>query len=299
MKYAKDPFSQTKILATPKAQGICFCCDKEMVAKCGEIKIHHWAHKRLEECDHWWENETEWHRKWKDRFPEDWQEVVRRDLQTGQKHIADVYNPYKDLVVEFQNSPIKGHEIQAREKYYKRMLWVLNGAELNFLTIPIAESSGDFAKLETRVRGLFFKLYREAKIKVQNQISILKGQSQDVDDHLTKGRITSGQWLRKSKEIDKEIALLQESLERKKEDVEARVHEEFAFQNQYAFENLKREYKDRYVIFDWRYKNPSWNDANRPIFVDYQNELFLLKTRYVAVAVPLSSFLTKYRSTTI
>jgi hypothetical protein len=69
---------------------------------------------------------------------------------------------------------------------------------------------------------------------------------------------------------------------------------ELQFGSQYSTENLKREYGSRFVIYDWKYKNPSWNEANSPIFVDFENELFLLKTKYVAVAVPVSSFLSKY-----
>ena len=40
-------------------------------------------------CDPWWENETEWHRAWKDQFPADWQEIVHH-AEDGEKHIADV-----------------------------------------------------------------------------------------------------------------------------------------------------------------------------------------------------------------
>jgi competence protein CoiA len=48
-----------------------------MIARCGSQRIHHWAHKnKSEQCDHWWENETEWHRNWKASFPVDWQEIT-------------------------------------------------------------------------------------------------------------------------------------------------------------------------------------------------------------------------------
>ena len=41
-------------------------CDRPMVAKCGEVKIWHWAHQGSRPCgDPGWENETEWHLKWK------------------------------------------------------------------------------------------------------------------------------------------------------------------------------------------------------------------------------------------
>lgn len=294
MKFAKEPLSGEKILATPKAHGMCYCCDKEMVAKCGEIKIHHWAHKKLSDCDHWWENETQWHRQWKDRFPIDWQEVIKRNHETGEKHIADIYNPAKDLVIEFQNSPIKGEEIQARERYYKRMLWLLNGAELSFSTMPVDEWNEDFAGLEARVKAKFLRAYREEKFKIEEQVRLVKAQSQVIEDEFTTKKITNIQWLEKSNGIDRQVATLRKELERKKKEAERLAKKELEFGDQYLSENLKREYENRFVVYDWKYKNPSWNEAGSPIFVDHEGELFLMKTKYIALAVPIKVFLAKY-----
>ena len=36
----------------------------------------HWTHQFRQMCDHRWENKTQWHRDWKNRFPQEWQEVV-------------------------------------------------------------------------------------------------------------------------------------------------------------------------------------------------------------------------------
>ena len=48
-----------RIEPTKGAQGVCPSCGSELVAKCGEIKVHYWSHKK--KCDdHCWENETEW-----------------------------------------------------------------------------------------------------------------------------------------------------------------------------------------------------------------------------------------------
>lgn len=115
-----------KLEARPKLRGRCPSCDSEMVAKCGRVKVWHWAHKRNPPCDPWWENETEWHRKWKDHFPADWQEFVAEDLATGEKHIADVKTPF-GLVIEFQHSAIDPAEIRAREAFYGEMIWIVDG----------------------------------------------------------------------------------------------------------------------------------------------------------------------------
>lgn len=106
--------------------GSCPTCGQVMIAKCGNTIIHHWSHKGKLECDPWWENETEWHRAWKNRFNNEWQEVTHTNPLNGEIHRADVKTP-KQLVIEFQNSPIKHEERKSREDFYQNMVWVVNG----------------------------------------------------------------------------------------------------------------------------------------------------------------------------
>lgn len=110
----------------PKARGSCPSCGAETVAKCGNHVIWHWAHKSLAHCDKWWEAETEWHRQWKSHFPQEWQEVVLLDQSTGEQHVADVRTA-SGLVIEFQRSTINPDEVQAREAFYRRMIWIVDG----------------------------------------------------------------------------------------------------------------------------------------------------------------------------
>lgn len=114
----------------PKVRGLCPYCGAEMISKCGRTKIWHWAHKSREICDPWWEYETEWHRKWKNQFPTEWQEVIHLDPVTGEKHIADVKAP-SGLIVEFQSSPMSFEEMISRETFYGNMIWVVNGLRSN------------------------------------------------------------------------------------------------------------------------------------------------------------------------
>jgi competence CoiA-like predicted nuclease len=118
-----------KIEATKGAKGICPGCGSELIAKCGDIKLHHWAHKGNRNCDLWWENETEWHRQWKNNFLKEWQEVILRDELTGEKHIADIRTSY-GVVIEFQHSHIDPQERIKRESFYKNMVWVVDGTRL-------------------------------------------------------------------------------------------------------------------------------------------------------------------------
>lgn len=103
-------------------------CGETVVSKCGPIRPWHWSHKAKTNCDTWWENETPWHKEWKSNYPEIWQEVVHHDKTTGEKHIADVKTD-KGLVIEFQNSPLSNDELQAREEFYKNIIWVINGTK--------------------------------------------------------------------------------------------------------------------------------------------------------------------------
>ena len=117
--------------AQPKLNGLCCCCSKPVIAKCGTRKIWHWAHKSKTDCDNWWEPETEWHRNWKNNYPADWQEVSLLDNRTGEKHIADVLTVH-NLVIEFQHSHIKPEERTSREQFYKNMVWIVDGTRLKY-----------------------------------------------------------------------------------------------------------------------------------------------------------------------
>ncbi|NCD05879.1 MAG: hypothetical protein EOL97_07145 [Spirochaetia bacterium] len=118
MKFAiKD---NQRILANPLIKdAICPLCKNPVISKCGEIKIWHWSHKNNKECDSFSEGETNWHLEWKRHFPEECQEVIIGE------HRADV--KIKDIVIEFQNSPLSKEDIEERESFYGKMKWVLNG----------------------------------------------------------------------------------------------------------------------------------------------------------------------------
>lgn len=111
--------------AQPSRTGECPACGSPMVARCGEIKVWHWAHRGRRTCDQWWENETDWHRNWKGQFPDDWQEIVLK-ATSGEKHIADV-RTQQGWILEFQHSYIKPEERESREEFYGRMAWVVDG----------------------------------------------------------------------------------------------------------------------------------------------------------------------------
>lgn len=127
MKFAL--INNNRVEAQPKQQGLCPNCSQPVIAKCGKQKIWHWAHRNIASCDSWWEPETEWHRSWKNKYPLEWQEIPLFDEQTGEKHISDVRTTH-NLTIEFQHSAIKPEERVSREKFYKNMIWVVDGTRL-------------------------------------------------------------------------------------------------------------------------------------------------------------------------
>lgn len=145
-----------KIEASKGAKGFCQSCGAEVIAKCGEFKINHWAHKKIRQCDTWWETETEWHREWKGNFPIEWQEIIQFDGLTNEKHIADIRTD-KGLVVEFQHSHINPVERRQREDFYKNMIWIVDGTRLQRDIPRFMKAQKDFVEMiKPRIFGIEF-----------------------------------------------------------------------------------------------------------------------------------------------
>jgi len=111
--------------AFPGGRGTCSICGNDTLAKCGTRKIPHWAHRSLKDCDPWWENETEWHREWKNRYPEECREISHT-APDGEIHRSDIRTP-GGIYIEVQHSHMPEMELQAREAFYGNLIWVLDG----------------------------------------------------------------------------------------------------------------------------------------------------------------------------
>ncbi len=126
MKYAMIDGQRRE--ASPGLRGVCRECEAIVISKCGRFRVWHWAHLPGSIDHRWKEPETEWHRKWKECFPDEWQETIHR-ASTGERHIADVKTKH-ERVIEFQCSSISEAERRSREEFYRRMCWVVNGLRL-------------------------------------------------------------------------------------------------------------------------------------------------------------------------
>jgi Competence protein CoiA-like family len=118
-------------LPFPKGRGVCPTCASTVIAKCGKIKTHHWAHESREDCDPWSENIGPWHLAWQNLVTDKHVEVAIGP------HRADIVGN-AGLVVELQHSPIPPDDIDAREQFYGDMIWVFDATE-RFPCVP----SGD------------------------------------------------------------------------------------------------------------------------------------------------------------
>lgn len=126
MQYALNK-NKEKIEETPSCgENMCPCCMTEVQAKCGQIKIWHWAHKNLDDCDPWHESETIWHREWKNIFPKDCREIVIGN------HRVDVF--YRGYYFEFQHSSISLKEMLEREEFYgTQLVWIIDKPDHQFV----------------------------------------------------------------------------------------------------------------------------------------------------------------------
>ncbi|MCQ2361965.1 MAG: hypothetical protein MJ048_02900, partial [Acidaminococcaceae bacterium] len=118
-----------KVEPSKHLHGSCPLCGGEVFAKCGSIRIAHWAHKSMLDCETYSRDMSAWHKGWQDRFPEDWREEPIVDLKIPERHRADILTA-DNLVIEFQHSTIDEEEQLAREKFYlshaEDMIWVVD-----------------------------------------------------------------------------------------------------------------------------------------------------------------------------
>lgn len=108
-----------KRLPFPRGRARCLCCGGMLIAKCGQIKTHHWAHESKDDCDTWSEAIGPWH-FW-------WQNLVRPEFVEVAKgiHRADIVGN-RGVVVELQHSSISPQDIAARESHYGDMVWLFD-----------------------------------------------------------------------------------------------------------------------------------------------------------------------------
>lgn len=123
MYYANDKNGTRINATTAKPGGIYTCpaCGCPLILKRGSIVAHHFAHKRVKQCDPWYSSKiSPWHRKMQDKFPPSTRETKVSTSDEKEYHIADVLlrNNEKVYVFEFQHSTISSNEFIDRTRFY-------------------------------------------------------------------------------------------------------------------------------------------------------------------------------------
>lgn len=114
-----------RVEAFPGGMAACPTCGAVMIAKCGPRIMHHWAHQGRRQCDPWWENETEWHREWKNQFPAACREISYT-APGGEVHRADIVTA-TGITIEVQHSAMTDAERISREAFYRNLVWIIDG----------------------------------------------------------------------------------------------------------------------------------------------------------------------------
>jgi len=165
MQHAIDISGKKITPAYSGERAICGFCKKEVRGRCGKIYIWHWQHVHNADCDLWKEGETEWHRAWKNKFPFEWQETIIE--KNDEKHIADIFTP-NGIVIEFQNSTISSSTIAEREKFYEKMIWVINAQTFKDNLIIENISDQQLAEIELRYATQRSLLSKHNSLGLQN-----------------------------------------------------------------------------------------------------------------------------------
>jgi len=218
-----------RIEAYSGGRGFCPVCGSDVIAKCGPRVLHHWAHHRPKDCDPWWENETQWHRDWKNLFPLACREASHT-APDGEIHRADIKTP-TGIVIEVQHSSMTDAERQSREQFYRNLVWVIDGRDFrnNFeiyhrLPSPQSDIAQDLIWSKAKrhmngsIAGMFFR-FSEARMKNPN---------------ITKAEVRSG-WIHDIHEIQSEVDA----------------------------------WYNGYHQFDWVRPRKTWLDAACPVYIDF------------------------------
>jgi hypothetical protein len=251
VKYAM--VDSERIEAQPNMKGSCPACGKETVSKCGKILIWHWAHRPVRHCDPWWEGETDWHREWKGWFAPEQQEVIHLDPQTGEKHIADVKT--KDgVVIELQNSPMDLDEMRSREKFYGRMVWIVNGQKFRDNFHPLSKLPPPESELAKKL--VIFRPPRFPLDPSQPGYKFTNSPHFLTTEHVK--HIDLGEGV---------TVTTYDSLTIVSNEYSQRTGMKSRFPHREAEEQIEQEFKGHYYL-EWTKPRAVWLSAKAPVFVD-------------------------------
>ncbi|REJ81332.1 MAG: hypothetical protein DWQ44_09770 [Bacteroidetes bacterium] len=289
MKFAISETGQ-KLQAHPKGRAFCANCKSVVIAKCGDFNIWHWAHESSIDCDSWnYEPKTDWHEKWQKLFGDDQSEI---SVQHGNEcHRADILTN-DGLAIEIQNSPISPADIYAREKFYDKMIWVINSKAFKHNLI-LKEYSSDTGK------EIWFRWVRPYPPDSDLSFAVVIPDDDDNDQILQAVKQCEF-----TKAFDKEQNIHFWTI--KKYTFQQSLPKEIfnAFTSYLLDKKLQHNLDDRISYkskFRWLHLRKIWTTATKPKFIDLNNGyLFYIKTLHengngFGMIISQWRFLKKYR----
>ena len=305
MKYAL--VNGVKKTAELKEVGICICCNNPVRAYCGLERVHHWKHMDAMACDSWSEGETEWHREWKNHFDVSQQEIIRYDPESGEKHIADVYIESRDLVLEFQHSPIHIDEIKARESFYKKMIWIVD-------VQPYKDNISFFKEIGDAFNDCRH-VYMESRIRQMNELS-QQGKQKEVEELMNDDEIYDcfeslenkyfqdySKKKSNSQTANNLLNILEKEREKARHSSQSLAGYSLSEEYEDSLLKLKNKHLDQpYFLMVWKFKQKKWNHAKLPLFFDIGDEFMyrcLENIKYgnglIVKKYPKKSFISYYK----
>ena len=117
----------------------CYCpvCGEPVTHKIGKIKKSHFSHKVNTDCflNRDKDRLTEWHIRMQEYFPLETREIRFKDSETGDVHIADVFLPDSNTILEIQHSKITEEEFWSRTIFHirngRRIAWLFDESVAN------------------------------------------------------------------------------------------------------------------------------------------------------------------------
>ena len=182
-----------KCEAFPRGKGECPNCHNLVIAKCGQRNINHWAHDRRQNCDPWWENETAWHREWKNMYPSECREISHK-APDGEIHRCDIKTS-TGIFIEVQHSGMSDKERISREDFYGNLVWIIDGRGFknNFdiyhmLPSPSSNLASDLVwakairNMRGAIKGMFYRLSEKDPDSTMVRICGIREIEQEIEE---------------------------------------------------------------------------------------------------------------------
>ena len=144
MFFALDEHKNRIHAGSIDSQSHYFCpvCGNPVKHRKGSIRRPHFAHLSESNCPYGRDKDYdhEWHIRMQEYFPLENREHIFKDSETGERHIADIFIPESNIVLEFQHSPISEKEFQSRTNFYiksgYKLVWAFDESVSNLEKYP-------------------------------------------------------------------------------------------------------------------------------------------------------------------